>query len=123
MVLANQCEAKKGVGVVVCKIKAFKIPQNRDIRSQLSMTKILGLNIEGGSVVACEEDEEGEITNMAIVTITSNAQTTLTLDPPSPFPKSTLTQTNECQKITYRTHQKLDTWKDTNMIQISIYLS
>ena len=78
MVLANQCEVKKGVGVVVCKIKAVKIDQNRYIRSQLSMTKILGLHIEGGTVVACEGGEEGEITNMAIVIITNNAQTTLT---------------------------------------------
>ena len=71
--MANQCEAKKAVGVVVCKIKAVKIEQSRDIRSQLSMTKILGLNIEGGTVVACEGGEEGEITNMAIVIITNNA--------------------------------------------------
>ena len=121
--MANQCEAKKAVGVVVCKIKAVKIDQNRDIRSRSTMTKILGFNIEGGTVVACEGGEEGEITNMAIVIITNNAQTTLTRDPPSPLPKSTLTQTNECHKITYRTQQKLDSWKDTNTIQISIYLS
>ena len=73
MVLANQCEAKKAVGVVVCKIKAVKIDQNRDIRSQSTMTKILGFNIEGGTDVACEGGEEGEITNMAIVIITNNA--------------------------------------------------
>ena len=64
------------------------------------MTQILGLNIEGGTVVACEGGEEGEITNKAIV----HAQTSLTRHPPSPLPKSTLTQTDECHKITFRTH-------------------
>ena len=85
--MANQCEAKKGVGVVLCKIKAVKLDQSRDIRSQSTMAKILGFNIEGGTVVACEGGEEGEITNMAILIITNNAQTTPTLHPPSPLPK------------------------------------
>ncbi len=123
--MANQCKANKVVGVVVFKVKAFKIEQNRDIRSQSTMTKIMGLNIEGGSVVACEGDEDREIAIMAIIIITTNDQTTRTLtrNPSSQLPKSTLAQTNECHKITFRTHQKLNSWKDTNTIQISIYLS
>ena len=89
------------------------------------MTKILGLNIEGGTIVAFEgdEDEETEITQMAIVMITNNAQTTLIRLQSSKLPISFQTQTNEFHKITLRTHQKLNSWKDTNTIQISIYMS
>lgn len=53
----------------------------------------------------------------------NHAQKSLTRHLLSPLLKSTLTQTKECRKITFRTHQKLNSWKDANTIQISIYLS
>ena len=119
----NQCEAKKAVGVVVCKIKAVKIEQSRYIRSQSTMAKISGLNIEGDLVVACEGGDHREISTTVIVIITNYTQTTLIQLHPSKLPMSSLAQTKECHSITFRTQQRLNSWKDTNTIQISIYLS
>ncbi len=53
--MVSPCEAKEAVGVGVYKIRALKIEQNRDLRSQSTKTKILDFKIEGG--------EEGEISN------------------------------------------------------------
>ena len=109
--------------MVVCKIKAVKIEQSRYIRSQSTMPKISGLNIEGDLVLACEGGDHREISNTVIVIITNNTQTTLIRLHPSKLPISSQAQTKECHSITFRTQQRLNSWKDTNTIQISIYLS